>query len=195
MMKLEKLAEALKQRPSLQLEVKGTIDKKHDRLALAEADLMNQIKKDKQWEMRVAGKRVSGKAEDISLSDKDYRRLITKAYEDKFGEDPENLFAGEVSASTIAGASSEGVAEPAGAQFSDRDAITAAAKQRLIENIEVEESRLQQLAKERAQHIQGHLIETGAVPKERISITGIEEIAGASAGKTVRTNLTLSATE
>ena len=76
MMKLEKLAEALKQRPSLQLEVKGTIDKKHDRLALAEADLMNQIKKDKQWEMRVAGKRVSGKAEDISLSDEDYRRLV-----------------------------------------------------------------------------------------------------------------------
>lgn len=199
--KLDKLAKALYERPALKLEIKGTADKQSDRLALAEAELLNQLKRTRLEELRTSGKPVPTGADDIALSDDDYARLVIQVYMERFGEHPKALFTKESEESAKdKGASSEAdqslpgtAAKPLGPQPIDRGVLIAAAKQQLIENIPVDESSLRQLAQERAKQIKGHLVEKGEIPDERVFIVEVE-ISPASEGETMRTNLMLSGT-
>ena len=65
------------------------------------------------------------------------------------------------------------------------------AKQRLVENIAVEEMELRLLAQERANRVKGYLIENGGIPNERVYILD-SELGSTSDGITIRVNLTLS---
>jgi outer membrane protein OmpA-like peptidoglycan-associated protein len=59
-----------------------------------------------------------------------------------------------------------------------------------IENKAVDDGRLRLLAQERSKQIKTHLVETGGIPSERISLTR-EQIIESSEGDYVRINLTL----
>ncbi|MBE9582003.1 MAG: DUF748 domain-containing protein [Proteobacteria bacterium] len=171
--KLDKLVKALYERPALRLEIKGAADTEYDRVALAEAELLSQLKRAKLEELGAAGLPVPARTEDISLSDDDYARLITQAYVDKFGEHPKT--------------------PPSEPPKIEPGVLIATAKQRLIENMPVDETSLRHLAQERARQIKGHLIQKGEIPDERVFIVKVE-IGRASNGDTIRTNLTLSGT-
>lgn len=75
--KLGKVATALKERPGLNLDIKGFADPVQDRLALAETALSRQLKNARLIELRIQGQRVS-EGEVVSLSDEEYRRLFTE---------------------------------------------------------------------------------------------------------------------
>jgi len=175
--KLEQLAKGLHKRPALRLEIKGVADTKHDRVALAEAELLGQLKRAKLKELGAAELPVPARTEDISLSDDDYVRLITQAYADKFGEHPSTLF--EIESET----SESPKIEP--------EVLIAAARQRLIEKIAVDETSLRRLAQERARQIKDHLIRKGEIPNERVFMVEVK-INHASDADMIRTNLTLS---
>jgi hypothetical protein len=66
----------------------------------------------------------------------------------------------------------------------DRSALTG------IENKAVDDGRLRRLAQERSERIKAHLIESGGIPSERISLTR-EQIIESLKGDFVRINLTL----
>jgi hypothetical protein len=175
--KLEQLAKGLHKRPALRLEIKGVADTEHDRVALAEAELLGQLKRTKLEEPAAVELSLPARTEDISLSDDDYARLITQAYADRFGEHPRALF--EIESKT----SEAPRIEP--------DVLIAAAKQRLIEKMAINETSLRRLAQERARQIKDHLIRKGEIPNERVFMVEVK-IDHASDADTIRTNLTLS---
>ena len=179
--KLDKLAKALQERPALTLEIEGAADKQSDGVSLAEAELLNQLKRAKHEELKKSGKTVPSTAEEMTLSYDDFARLITQQYIDKFGKDPRTIFLGEL----------ESTAEKK--QAIDQEIIISAAKQKLVESMPVDEARLRRLAQERATQIRDHLTQQGEIPADRLFLRGVE-IIDAAEGETVRTHLTLSGT-
>jgi hypothetical protein len=177
--KLEKLAEALQERPELKLEIEGVADKENDRTALTDAELLRQLKLAKIKELRNARKAVPARVEDVRLSYDDYARLITEKYVDRFGKDPKTIFLGE----------SKSAAEKQ--QAIDQEVIIAAARQALLETMAVDNSQLLRLAQERAMNIRQHLTQQGRIQEDRLYMRGVEIIEG-TAGDDIRTNLTLS---
>ena len=177
--KLDNLAKALYERPALRLEIKGAADTKYDRVALAEAELLSQLKRSKLKELEAAKVLDPARAGDILLSEDDYARLITQVYVDRFGEHPKTLFVAD--------------AQPAEPPDIEPRVLIAAAKQRLIESMPVDETSLRRLAQERARRIKGHLIEKGEIPDKRVFMVKVE-VGRVSDGDAIRTNLTLSGT-
>jgi hypothetical protein len=175
--KLEQLAKGLHERPALRLEIKGVADTEHDRVALAEVELIGQLKRAKLKELGAAELPVPARTEDILLSDDDHARLITQVYTDKFGEHPMTLF--EIEPET---------SEPPQIK---PEVLIAAAMQRLIEKMAVDETSLRRLAQERAIQIKDHLIRKGEIPNERVFMLEVKIDHGSDAD-TIRTNLTLS---
>ena len=150
-------------------------------MALAEGELLNQLKLAKVEELRKAGKTLPSTAEEMTLSFEDYARLITQQYIDKFGKDPRTIFLGEL------GSAAEKQ------QAIDQEVIISAAKQKLVESMPVDESSLKRLAQERAMQVRDHLVQQGKIPADRLFLRGVE-IIDATDGETVRTHLTLSGT-
>ncbi len=175
--KLEQLSKGLHERPALRLEIKGVADTKHDRVALAEAKLTGQLKRAKLKELTALELSLPARAEDISLSDDDHARLITQVYTDKFGEHPMTLF--ELKPET---------SEPPQIK---PEVLIAAARQRLIEKMAVDETGLRRLAQKRAKQIKDHLIRKGKIPNKRVFMVEVK-VDHASDADTIRTDLTLS---
>ncbi len=191
--KLDKLAQALQERPALQLEINGTADKEYDRTALAEKKLFGELRLRKLQELQASGAQAAVKLEQISLSEKELARLLTQKYIDTYGHHPFTETGKETPASNLAqtGARTEG---PASSRI-DPVLRIAMAKQRLIQDTPVDEAALQHLAQERATRIKGYLIEKGKVPNDRVFVAAVEvDAKGVSDGNTIRVNLTLSGT-
>ena len=176
--KLDKLSEALSQRPALQLKVEGTADENKDGKALAEAELLRQLKLVKRQELRDQRKPVPADADRIELSNYEYRRYMKKIYLERFGEQPEALLAADSKSS------SEKSSPP------DPDAVTAAAKQRLVKSMAADVTGLQVLAQKRATQIKNYLVQQGNIPDERVVAVWVQ-LDNVATGNTVRTNLTL----
>ncbi len=175
--KLEQLANGLHERPALRLEIKGVANMEHDRVALAEAELLSELKRAKLKELAATKLPVPAHTEDILLSYDDYARLITQAYTDRFGEHPITLF--EIKPETSIPPQIES------------EVLIAAARQQLIKKIAIDETKLRSLAQERAKQIKDHLIRKGEIPNERVFIVEVK-IDQASDADTILTNLTLS---
>jgi len=157
--KLDKLAKALKERPALRLEIEGRADQTQDRTVIAEKELINQVKGPKP---KGDDKEALTGAEDILLSDEEYEKLIIKAYKERFGEDPK----------TILAKNSENI--PKKSSSKSRATMIAEAKDRLIEDMAVDDEKLRFLAQERAEQIRMHLVETGGLPAERVSLIQVK---------------------
>jgi outer membrane protein OmpA-like peptidoglycan-associated protein len=176
--KLDKLAEALSDRPALLLKIEGTADKKKDGEALTEAELRSHLKREKRYHLRRAGEPVPADAEKISLSSADYRRYIKKLYVERFKEKPETLLSAESKSSTEESSPT------------DSDAVVAAAKRRLVESMAIDVTELEVLAQKRATQIRNYLIQQEKISDERVVAVRVK-IDDVAKGDAVRTNLTL----
>ena len=173
--KLRNLALALKERPSLRLEIKGFADAQSDRLALAEKELIHQLKETKKNEMQTAGLTVPARTRDLMLSEDDYNGMLIKAYENRFGEHPRTLLSDEQ-------------------KLSDDQTLipvfVSKAKQRLIESMSVSKTALRELARNRAMQIKEVLVQECGIQDEQVFLADIE-IADGSGGDNVHAQLTL----
>jgi outer membrane protein OmpA-like peptidoglycan-associated protein len=178
MEKLDKLAEALSDRPALLLKIEGTADKKKDGKALTEAELQAHLKREKRQQLRRAGEPVPADAEKISLSSADYQRYIKKLYVTTFQEEPETLLSAESKTSSN------------NASSIDSDPVVAAAKERLLQSMAVGETELEALAQKRATQIRDYLIQQEKISEERVVEVSarIDDVAN---GDAVPTNLIL----
>jgi hypothetical protein len=176
--KLDKLAEALSDRPALLLKIEATADRKKDGEALTEAELLDQLKREKRYHLRRAGEPVPVDAERISLSSADYRRYIKTLYLKRFKEKPETLLSAEYNSS---GNNPSSI---------DSDAVVAAAKRRLLESMEVDETELEALAQKRATQIRDYLIQQDKVSEERV-IALLAKVDNVANEDSVPTNLIL----
>jgi hypothetical protein len=188
--KLDKLAQALKERPALQLQIQGSADSEYDRLALAEERLMADLKLKRFEELQVSGEQTITKPEQIILTEEEFTRLLTEKYVETYGHDP--FTTTEDKAPEKSDVSTEPLEESPGPPEIDPAVRMAMAKQRLIEQTTIDELALQRLAQGRATQIKGYLIEQGAISSDRLFAVevGIDE-EGVSDGETIRVNLTL----
>ncbi len=152
--KLARIADALKQRPKLNLDIKGSADPGQDRLALAESALLKRLRNDRVIELRTQGQRVPrASAEGLELSDEDYRRLFTRYYRQTRPAAP-----GAHTAES----------EPAlqGPAFDQ-------AKREVLEKWGVSELELRLLARARGQHIHDYMVDVGGLPDQRIYLLDV----------------------
>lgn len=155
--KLAKLAEVLKKRPALNLDIKGTADPVNDRLALAESALLQRLREDKVAELRARGQKIPRAERDtLPVSDEEYRRLFTRFYRQRH---PEGT---EMPRDAIDG-------QPAleGAAFDQ-------ARKRALELWPVKESELRGLARARSQNIREYLAGEAGVPAQRIYLLDVK---------------------
>jgi hypothetical protein len=117
-------------------------------------------------------------AERISLSSADYRRYIKTLYLKRFKEKPETLLSAEYNSS---GNNPSSI---------DSDAVVAAAKRRLLESMEVDETELEALAQKRATQIRDYLIQQNKVSEERV-IALLAKVDNVANEDSVPTNLIL----
>ena len=189
--KLDKLAQALRERPALELQIEGAADSEYDRLALAEERLMAELKFRRFEELQVSGEQTDVKPDQITLTEEEFTRLLTEKYVETYGHDPFSKI--EDTRPEESNVPTEPLKASSGPPEVDPAVRTAMAKQRLIEQMTVDELALQRLAQGRATQIKGYLIEQGEISPDRLFVleakTDQEE---ASDGEGIRVILTLS---
>jgi hypothetical protein len=149
--KLDNLAKALKERPALNLEVKGAAYVEQDWPALKDAALYDQLKRLKAAEIAKKGKKV--RAEYIELSEGEYKDYLAQMFIEKFPLLAERSLFGKPRL----------IDEKAGDFY-------AVAKQKLFTIIKPEVERLKDLAAKRAQVIAKYVVQQGGIPPERVFI-------------------------
>lgn len=90
--KLDTLAKALYERPSLSLEIAGSADLAKDRHALARAELLRRTKLLRLQELNALGGAVQT-VDAVQLSPEDHARLIKRAFVKAFGTNPPSITA------------------------------------------------------------------------------------------------------
>ena len=153
--KLSKLAEALKSRPSLRLDIKGAAYQEQDWEAMRYDALKDQLKKMKAKELKAEGTKI--RAEYVELSDDDYKRLLAKSFIEKFP--------------LLAQYSFFGTPELKNPEEGDFYEI---ARQKLEAIMQPEKQRLDNLAMQRASTIAKYLIEQGGIGDGRVFILATE---------------------
>lgn len=167
--KLDVIARALHERPALRLEIKGRADSRSDKIVLAEKALEEHLKRLRAQEMRAEGVTVPSDKSEIVLTDADLLRLVPRAYEESIGELP--------IASSSEGEGPEAIGE---------------LEKKYLENVDIDESKLRQLARRRARVIKDYLISNGKIDKEKVSLER-EKIEETAEGKATSALLSLSA--
>jgi hypothetical protein len=150
--KLAVLAKALKERPILNLDIKGAAFEEQDWPIIREEALYEQLKKRRAAEInKTAEKKI--RVEYIELSEDDYKRLLADMFIEKFPLLAEKSFLGTPK-----------LMNPEAGDFYE------VAKQKLFTIIKAEEGRLKHLASDRAQTIADYIVMKGGVPRERVFI-------------------------
>ncbi|WP_321799854.1 DUF748 domain-containing protein [Caballeronia sp. J97] len=163
--KLETIAKALADKPSIRVDVTGRVDPKTDEPALRTAWLDQQVKRAKVRDMSSNGENVDWNA--IKISDADYDKYLTKAYKSADFKKPTNFI---------------------GMTKSVPDADMKAA---LTKNAPVDEGSLRDLAQRRAQAVQEYF--DGKIDSERIFVVApkmnADDIKDKGAGSRVELGL------
>ncbi len=149
--KLDNLAKALKERPALNLEIKGAAYVEQDWPALRDAALYDRLKSLKAAELAKKGKKI--RTEYIELSDGEYKDYLAQMFIEKFPLLAERSLFGKPRL----------IDEKAGDFYE-------VAKQKLFTIIKPEIERLKDLAAKRAQAIAKHVVQQGGIPPERVFI-------------------------
>ena len=151
--KLDVLSKVLKERPILNLDIKGAAFQEQDWPVLREDALYDQLKKRRAAEINKKSADKKIRDEYVVLSDDDYKRLLADMFIEKFPLLAEKSFLGTPQ-----------LMNPKAGDFYE------IAKQKLFTIIKAEQSRLEKLALDRAQAIANYVIHKGGVPSERIFI-------------------------
>ncbi len=152
MAKLDSIAKALKERPVLNLEIKGAAFQEQDWPALQDDALRDQIKNLKAAEVNKKSGRKT-RAENIELSDEDFQKLLAQEFIRKFPLLAEKSLLGTPK-----------LIPPATGDFYE------VAKQKLAAIIKPEPQRLKDLAVDRAQAIAKYIVQKGGIPNEKVFI-------------------------
>ncbi|SAK77981.1 AsmA family protein [Caballeronia glebae] len=163
--KLDTIAKALADKPSVRVDVTGRVDPKTDEPALRAAWLDQQVKRAKVRDMSSNGENVEWNA--IKITDADYDKYLTKAYKSADFKKPTNFI---------------------GMTKSTSDADMKAA---LTKNAPVDEGTLRDLAQRRAQAVQEYF--DGKIDSKRIFVVApklsAEDIKDKGAGSRVELGL------
>ena len=151
--KLSKIADALRERPGLTLEIKGAAFQEQDWPAISDDALYDQLKIRRAAEINKEGA-IKTRPEYIELSKDDYQRLLADLFIEKFP--------------LLAEKSILGVPHLKDANF--KGDFYEVAKQKMLEVIKPEQERLKDLAAARAQAIAKYIVQKGGVPNERVYI-------------------------
>ena len=144
--RLDTLAKALNDRPSLKLEVTGRVDVGSDREGLKQAYLESRLRAEKMKRLTREGK-APASVDEVAVGKDEYAALLKAAYgEEKFPK-PRNVI-GLV-----------------------KDLPVPEMENLMLTNAPVTDEDLRQLANRRAQVAKGYLVENGAVPAERVFLT------------------------
>jgi hypothetical protein len=168
--KLEKIAEALKQRPALSLDIKGAADPGQDRLALAEVALLRELRTARATELRAQGQR-NTRPEALILSDEDYRRLFTRYYRSRKAR-------GSVAGPAVADAGTALAGLP-----------LEQAKREVLEGWPVSELELRLLAQARGQGIHDYMVDQEGLPERRVYLLDVSVEPGQGQGVKARLSL------
>jgi outer membrane protein OmpA-like peptidoglycan-associated protein len=150
--KLDGLAKALKERPALNLEIKGAAYEEQDWPALKDAALYDQLKRLKAAAIAKKGKKI--RAEYIELSDDEYKDYLAQMFIEKFPLLAERSLFGK----------------PRLIDSKEGNDFYEVAKQKLFTIIKPEEERLKGLAAKRAQAIAKYVVQQGGILPERVFI-------------------------
>jgi hypothetical protein len=153
--KLGQVATALKERPELNLDIKGSADLRQDRMALAESALLKQLLNVRLVELRTLGE-PRAKAGGSSLSDDEYRRLFTRYYRQRYPDTPESR------------------ALETGKQPVLSGPLFDQAKRRVLEQWAVNELDLRLLAQARGESIRDYLVREAGLPDKRIYLLDVD---------------------
>jgi outer membrane protein OmpA-like peptidoglycan-associated protein len=151
--KLGKIAQALKDRPAINLEIKGIARSDRDTRVLAERQLLRQLQNARLIELRMSGEKTPT-AEEPDWANAEYRRLFTQFYRARDPEAPElrDLPSGEPGLS--------------GDQLEQ-------ARRKVLQGWNITELDLRRLAQARQNIIRGYLVQQG-VPATRIYLLSVE---------------------
>jgi hypothetical protein len=143
--KLKSLAKALDERPGLKLDASGRVDPQADREALKRIALERQVKAAK---LRDTGGKAADadSLDDVTLEPKEYEKYLTAAYRAAKFERPRNAI---------------GML---------KELPVPEMEKLMLDNAQVAEEDLRQLAEARAQAAKTWLVETGKLPAERVFI-------------------------
>ncbi|WP_447969052.1 DUF748 domain-containing protein [Nitrospira sp. M1] len=183
--KLQSLAKALVERPALRLEVTGTADPTHDRIALAEAKLGAQLD-------------TLRDSEEAAMSDDEYHRVIRELFVQQFGEAQATKLESVPDNDQETESRSDDVLEAKDADVNAKDNESVQGepwermKRQLVEAIDVDEHAVRLLAQRRAQVIRDHLIQQGEIPEEQVFLIEVQLNAQAEENL-VRSPLSLNA--
>jgi|GEM_PF-1685909 len=151
--KLGDVAKALKDRPALNLEIKGAAHQLLDKSVLAENDLTRQLKNTKLIEMGRTKSKQS-ESDGLTLSEEDYARLLTNLFRSKNPGSPEL----------------QGVKINEALSGEQLDS----AKRKLLEKWVVSEGDLRSLAQTRGKSIRDYMIQGLGFPDQRIYLLDVK---------------------
>ena len=150
--KLDSLSKALKERPVLNIDIKGAAFQEQDWPVIREDALYEQLKKRRAAEInKDAEKKI--REEYVKLTDDDYKRLLADMFIEKFPQ---------LAKKSIFGTPK--LINPEAGDFYE------VAKQNLFTNIKPEPERLKVLASARAQTIANYIVQKGGVQREKVFI-------------------------
>lgn len=175
--KITKITEALKSRPNLKVEIKGLALNQTDRLGLAESRLLTRMQNEK-WDDIEGDDGAPSAANLIDLSEKDKKAMIVEYYQDD-----------------IPDAKSPETTESDDGEDIIPDDYYQMARQSLLDQIQVTDLELQQLAKDRANNIAHQLIQVGELPTDRVFVLkeNVDQQAETEPADSVTVELALSA--
>lgn len=144
--KIETLAKALYERPSLKLDVEGCVDAERDREALRRNSFMRKIKTQKLNDM-LKQRQQPVPVDDVKIDPNEYDKYLTKAYRAEKFPKPRNIL---------------GLTK----------AIPPSEMEKLmLTNIIIKDGDLRNLALERARNVTDALLKSQGVPAERVFMT------------------------
>jgi hypothetical protein len=150
--KLNAVAQALKEKTALNLEIKGATFEEQDWPALQDDALFDQLKQKKAEQLsKKEGKKV--RAEYVELNDDDFKDLLADAFIEKFPGMAEKSIFGTPKLIN-----------------SDAGDFYQVAKQKMEAVIKPDSERLKHLANDRSQAIAKYLVQKAGIPNERVFI-------------------------
>lgn len=152
MSKLDSVAKALKEKPALNLEIKGTAFEEQDWKILREEALLDQLKSTKSAEIsQEEGKKI--RSEYVELSGDEYNDLLADAFIQRFPTMAEKSLL-----------RTPKLIPPLTGDFYQ------VAKEKMSELIKPDPKRLKDLASDRSKEIAKYIVQKGGIPNERVYI-------------------------
>lgn len=187
--KLDALANALYERPGLEVEIEGQADAVADGQALRRQKLEQQLRVAK-WATLRKSEQSTIAPEQMSVTPEERARFLTDLHKKTVTETPISSDAGRPAIRPAAVRGSARTEQKGAAVLiqqptpEEQQQALAAIERELIDTMPVEDSDLQTLASERARRVQLHLIRSGKVDSDRVYLMQ-QEGAGTNGARAV----------